>query len=54
MDNIRIETNRLILRRFEENDLQAIYLLTVPMLHRDWAYRLPARLIHPCFLNQRA
>lgn len=27
MDNIRIETNRLILRRFEENDMEAIYLL---------------------------
>ncbi len=27
MDNTRIETNRLILRRFEENDMEAIYLL---------------------------
>ena len=27
MDNIRIETNRLILRRFEEADMEAIYLL---------------------------
>ncbi len=27
MDNIRIETNSLILRRFEENDMKAIYLL---------------------------
>ena len=27
MDNIRIETNRLILRRFEESDLEAVYLL---------------------------
>lgn len=27
MDNIRIETNRLILRRFEERDMEAIYLL---------------------------
>ena len=27
MDKIRIETNRLILRRFEENDIEEIYLL---------------------------
>lgn len=27
MDNIRIETNRLILRSFEENDMEAIYML---------------------------
>ena len=27
MDNIRIETNRLILRKFEESDMEAIYLL---------------------------
>ena len=27
MDKIRIETNRLILRRFEESDIKAIYLL---------------------------
>ena len=27
MENMRIETNRLILRRFEENDMKAIYLL---------------------------
>ena len=27
MDSIRIETTRLILRRFEESDLEAIYLL---------------------------
>lgn len=27
MDNKRIETNRLILRRFEENDMEGIYLL---------------------------
>ncbi|MCI8915263.1 MAG: GNAT family N-acetyltransferase [Oscillospiraceae bacterium] len=27
MDHIRIETNRLILRRFEETDMEAIYLL---------------------------
>lgn len=27
MYNIKIETNRLILRRFEENDIEAIYLL---------------------------
>ena len=27
MDTIRIETNRLLLRRFEENDMEAIYLL---------------------------
>mgnify|MGYP001030528471 CR=1 FL=1 len=27
MDNIRRETNRLILRRFDENDMEAIYLL---------------------------
>ena len=27
MDRIRLETNRLILRRFEEQDMEAIYLL---------------------------
>ena len=27
MDSIRIETARLVLRRFEESDLEAIYLL---------------------------
>ena len=27
MDYIRRETNRLILRRFDENDMEAIYLL---------------------------
>ena len=27
MADLRIETNRLILRRFEENDMEAIYLL---------------------------
>ena len=27
MDNIRIETNRLILRRFEETDMEAVYEL---------------------------
>ena len=27
MDHIRIQTDRLILRRFEENDMKAIYLL---------------------------
>ncbi len=27
MADIRIETERLILRRFEENDMEAIYLL---------------------------
>lgn len=27
MDNIRIGTSRLILRRFEENDMEAIYLI---------------------------
>ncbi len=27
MDSVRIETSRLILRRFEENDIKAIYLL---------------------------
>lgn len=27
MDHIRIQTDRLILRRFEENDMEAIYLL---------------------------
>lgn len=27
MDNIRIETNRLLLRRFEATDMEAIYLL---------------------------
>ena len=27
MDSIRIETARLVLRRFEESDIEAIYLL---------------------------